>query len=249
MEQRALSPLRFALLGFPVAIGLALAGYWISEGLFHFKMAGNLVTVKGLAEREVKSDRATWRFPFKYSSNNLGEASNKVLKDKETIFAFLKLNGFSDAEMDFSSFRVIDLFSREYNSGVMPPNRYIVEALVTLKSNNVDLVESSSKKIDQLIKAGIIFDEGSYETNPKYFYTKLNDIRPQMTAEATKSARKLAEQFAADSGAKVGGIASATQGTFQITGTDGRGENEPDSDVKTLVKKVRVVSTIDYFLK
>ena len=54
-----------------------------------------------------------------------------------------------------------------------------------------------------------------------YTFTKLNDIKPEMVAEATKDARAAAEQFAKDSGADVGGIKDATQGYFSIDARDG----------------------------
>ena len=80
----------------------------------------------------------------------------------------------------------------------------------------------------------------------RYSFTKLNDIKPQMVAAATKDARAAAEQFAKDSGADVGGIKSATQGYFSIDARDGEG-GEGGSD--TPYKKVRVVTTVDFYLR
>src|SRR3546814_20430166 len=78
-----------------------------------------------------------------------------------------------------------------------------------------------------------------------YSFTKLNDIKPAMVAEATKDARKAAAQFAQDSGTGVGGIKSATQGSFSIgarAGDDmGNGADSP-------YKKVRVVQPVDFSL-
>ena len=81
-----------------------------------------------------------------------------------------------------------------------------------------------------------------------YTFTKLNDIKPEMVAEATKDARSAAEQFANDSGTSVGGIKSATQGYFSIDSRDGdSGGGWGVSD--TPYKKVRVVTTIDFYLR
>ena len=68
----------------------------------------------------------------------------------------------------------------------------------------------------------------------------LNDIKPEMIAEATKNARLAAEQFARDSGSKVGKIKNATQGLFSIDNAAAGLEEK---------KKVRVVTTVEYLLK
>jgi len=72
---------------------------------------------------------------------------------------------------------------------------------------------------------------------------------PELLAAATKNARSIAEQFAADSGAKVGDIRSANQGSIQIFGTDGNDESAPFAPTSTPVKKIRVVSTFEFALK
>lgn len=80
-----------------------------------------------------------------------------------------------------------------------------------------------------------------------YTFTKLNAIKPEMVAEATKDARSAAEQFAKDSGTSVGGIKSATQGYFSIEARDGDQGGWGVSD--TPFKKVRVVTTVDFYLR
>ena len=70
--------------------------------------------------------------------------------------------------------------------------------------------------------------------------SKLNTVKPAMVEEATKNAREEAQKFAADSGSHIGKIKSANQGQFSIT----------DANQSTpYEKKVRVVTTVTYFLK
>jgi len=85
--------------------------------------------------------------------------------------------------------------------------------------------------------------------NPRYVVSKFNDLRPQLLAEATKNARSIAQQFAADSGVQVGRIHSANQGMIQIFGSDGNDESSPYSPTSTPVKKIRVVSTFEFELQ
>jgi hypothetical protein len=76
--------------------------------------------------------------------------------------------------------------------------------------------------------------------NVSYEFTGLNDIKPEMIEEATKNAREVAEKFATDSNSKLGKIRNASQGQFSISDRDA---NTP------YIKKVRVVTTVNYYLK
>jgi len=76
----------------------------------------------------------------------------------------------------------------------------------------------------------------------------LNDVKPQMIAMATQDARRGAEQFARDSGTAVGGIRSATQGYFSIGARDGDVAEEGSGGNDSPFQKVRVVTTIEFYL-
>ncbi len=97
----------------------------------------------------------------------------------------------------------------------------------------------------ELVKAGVTLGDpsGGNTAVPQYLFTKLNSVKPELIAEATKNARASAEQFAKDSGQEVGQIRTANQGTIQIDARD-PGVSETESPQKT----VRVVTTIDYLL-
>jgi hypothetical protein len=95
------------------------------------------------------------------------------------------------------------------------------------------------ENITSLIGQGIVLSQTNYWQQAEYLYTSLNDIKPVMIEEATKNARQAAGKFAVDSDSKVGKIKKASQGLFTITNRD---MNSPH------IKKVRVVSTIEFYL-
>jgi hypothetical protein len=72
---------------------------------------------------------------------------------------------------------------------------------------------------DKLVKSGVALLR-NYEATPEFLFTKLNNIKPEMIAAATKNAREAAEQFAEDSGSTVGAIKNARQGFFSINNRD-----------------------------
>jgi hypothetical protein len=207
--------------------------------------------VKGLVEREVKADQAVWSLRVRRAGDDLKDAQAKISADRDAVVAFLKKRGFKDGEIEPQPIVIFDKLARQYGQTQNERFRYVVSAAVDIRTANVELVRSSLGATDELLKAGIVLD-GENEgraANPRYVVSKFNELRPELLAEATKNARKIAEQFAADSGTRVGSIRSANQGTIQIFGTDGNDESAPYSQTSTPAKKIRVVSTFEFELK
>ena len=134
---------------------------------------------------------------------------------------------------------IIDLDAERYSNN-QTGYRYNVTAVITVTSTQVDLVRRLISEQGELLKQGIAITGGDYRYSVQYDYTDLNRIKPQMIEEATKNARAAAEKFASDSDSELGKIKHAYQGQFSITDRD---SNTP------YIKKVRVVTTIDYYLE
>jgi uncharacterized protein len=238
------------IVGLCLLIGLSAAGYFVGRGATRFRSDTRVVTVKGLVEREVKSDQAVWTLGLRRASETLQDAHARITADRDAAVAFLKKQGFPDAEIERQPTRTVDKLAREY--GQPQPSdrfRYVVTTAVVVRTANVDLVRTALGLSEELVKAGVVLDgEREGAANPRYVVSKFNDLRPQLLAEATKNARVTAQQFAADSGAQVGDIRSANQGSIQIFGLDGGDESAPFSPTSTPVKRIRVVSTFEFEL-
>lgn len=239
------------ILALGLAVGLAGGGWLVGHGLARFKSETRTVTVKGLVEREVKSDRAVWTLGLRRASDTLADAHQRIAADRDAVLAFLKKQGFADAEIDRQPTRTLDKLARDFGQNQAERFRYVVTTAVEVSTANVDLVRASSGATEELLKGGVILDadDQSGRANPRFVVSKFNDLRPELLAAATRNARAIAEQFAADSGSKVGDIRSANQGSIQIFGTDGNDESAPFSPTSTPVKKIRVVSTFEFALK
>lgn len=245
-------PLSSAIIGICVLLGLALAGYLIGQGSMRFRTESKTVTVKGLAEREVKADQVIWKLPFRRAGDDIKDVQSKISRDRDAILAFLQKQGIAEDEVSRESTRTIDKQARDF----LPPQsanqlRFIASSSLVVKTSNVDRVRAAIENTDELLKAGILLDgtqEGS-PANPTYLLSKFNELRPQLLAEATKNARATAEQFATDGGTHIGGIRSANQGVIQIFGTAGNDESGPYSPTSSPTKRVRVVSTFEFELR
>lgn len=224
-----------------MALGIAVSGYFIKDGLVRIKSADRFVTVKGLAEQDVKADLAVWPIQFKVAGDDLAATQQELKRQEQVIRTFMDKHGIADDEISVQQIQVNDALAQQYR----PDNigsRYTIDETITVRTDKVDAVAEASQNINDLVSDGILV---GYGVLPQFVFTKLNDIKPQMLANATQNAREAAQQFANDSGAKVGDIRSATQGYFSISARDDV-QNIPDS--AALFKKVRVVSTFDYYI-
>ena len=239
------TPLMTLIAAAVVALGVAVAGLFIGRGFVAARTGDRFVTVKGVAEREVKADLALWPMRFVATSNQLAEAQQKIGSDTDTVRTFLAANGVPASVVEVRSLQVNDLLAQPYRSAPIE-SRFIVAQTLVVRTAEVDKIAAATQKIGDLVAAGVVLGgEGQPSPGPVYLFTGLNDIKPAMIAEATKSARAGAEQFAEDSGSRITGIRRASQGLFQILPRDDAPGMSADNQI---AKTVRVVSTIDYGL-
>lgn len=222
-----------------LAVGVAVSGYFIHSGLTSFTEKDRTVNVKGLAEMEVEANKVTWPLAYNLLGNDLPSLYEQIQKTNRQIIDFLKKKGIKDSEISISAPSIVDNEADRYNTNKQT-HRYNVTSVITVTSSQVKLVRQLINEQSELLKQGIAITGDPYRYSVLYEYTGLNDIKPQMIETATKNARTAAEKFAKDSDSKLGKIRKAYQGQFSIS----------DRDVNTPhIKKVRVVTTIDYALE
>ncbi len=230
----------YTALGTLLAVGLLLLGIFIRSGFDDFAHRDRIISVRGLCEREIPANKVTWPIVSKILGNDLPSLYQQVQSTNQTVINFLKTNGVSDKEISVNAPAVTDLQADQYNSNTNKLYRYSVTNVIVVTSTNVEKVRNLIKNQTQLMDSGIAIVAGDYNYPIVYEYTGLNSIKPDMIAEATKNARQAAMKFAEDSDSKLGKIKHASQGQFSIDDRD---------QYTAYIKKVRVVSSIDYYLK
>lgn len=225
------------LSSFLICIGIIILGLFIYCGFNSFANKDRQVVVRGLAEKEVMANKVTWPLVVKTVGNDLQQVYIRVTESNAKVVAFLKENGISEEEISLGAPTVWDKDAQTYNSNVI--YRYNVTQVITVTSTKVEAVNELIQRQGDLLKVGVALST-DYQYYTTYEYTMLNDIKPEMIAEATRNAREAAQKFAEDSKSELGSIKAATQGQFSIT----------DRDAYTpWIKNVRVVTTVSYALK
>jgi hypothetical protein len=235
-----------------IASGIALAGISLGVGVSQVRASDRFVTVKGVSEREVRADVAIWPLHVIGADNDLAAAQGKMNRSLAGVRQFLARHSIDTTQVELTGFGVHDAQAQQYGGDRAPPNRFIVRQTLVVRSGQPDRVKAASERIGELAAIGVVVSSGAggeyggQGSGPTFLYTKLNDLKPAMIAEATARARESADQFARDSRTDVGGIRKANQGVFEIVGRDQAPGIMSEGQV---AKTVRVVSTIEFFLK
>ena len=231
-----------------LAFGVALGGFFIGNGVYQ-SLASRTVTVKGLAEMDVVADTAVWNIKFNRVGGDLTKVQADVDADLAKTRQFLIDNGFEENELQNLRITVRDKYAGYSDAQRMDAektDRYVVETGVMVRSNSVNLVDTVSRKMGDLVRQGVTVTEDY--AGPIYVFNGLNDIKIKMIETATKNATAAGEQFAKDAGATLGKIKTANQGTFSITARD-QMDSWSDNERQSINKRVRVVSTVTFFLR
>ncbi len=233
-----------------LALGIVSAAALLGQSLLAMKLADRSVTVRGLNERDVRADLGVWPIRLKVAGDDLSAAQADLERQKQAVLSFLKKNAVANDAVSVVGQRVTDKLTNEYGNH-QGGFRYILQATVQVRTADVEALDKAASDAGSLLKEGVTLGDDGCSTGPEYRYTKLNEVKPAMLAEATANAREAALQFANDSGSELGEIRRATQGYFSITARDIVEENNQGgySCVPSSIdKRVRVVTTVEYSL-
>jgi hypothetical protein len=230
-----------------LALGMVIAGFLLGSGFRAGRSADRFVTVKGVAERQVEANLALWPLQLAAADNDLAAAQARMNQMVADTRAFLLDQGITNDQLTIQSFRVTDAEANRYG-GSPSPNRFIINQTLMVRSESPQLLLEASQRVGELVQTGVVITSGQEygPGGPTFLFTRLNDLKPEMLAEATGRAREAAEEFALASLSSVGKIRRANQGVFQILPRDpAPGQQEQNQ----LFKTVRVVTTVEYLLE
>ena len=227
------------ILGAFLCGGLMALGFQISQSVIEYRQFERSVTVKGLSEQEYRADIVIWPIQYTVADNSLESLYESIENNTGLISDFLTARGIAKSDISVSAAAITDKSAQQYGGNAAPTFRFTAAQTVTVYSSNIDLVRGVMEQLTELGKKGIVLNQNNYQANVEYIFTRLNEVKPKMIEEATTKAREVAQKFAKDSKSILGKIKRASQGQFSISARD---RNNPH------IKKLRVVSTVEYYL-
>jgi hypothetical protein len=227
------------VLGASLLLGMIALGWLLGHAAVKIKKLDRTVVVKGLSEREVPADIAIWPLTYQEASNDLNALFDSLQRKNALITKFLTGHGIAPDSVSVAAPTVNDLHAQSYGDKSNIVYRYTASSTVTVYSRDVEAVREAMKDVITLGKQGVALAGEGYQNQTQFEFSGLAKLKPEMIEEATKNARAVAEKFAEDSDSRLGRISSAQQGQFSI---ENRDSTTPH------IKKVRVVSTVEYQL-
>jgi hypothetical protein len=240
------SRLAMFLLGATLALGFTYSAHLISAAITGFKHQ-NTIKVKGMADKVITSDSATWTATWTIRSTTLKEGYAELEKQREIIKKFLSDSKIPDDECTYSALTTQTVFKLdERGNTTNEVFGFVLSQWVEVKSKNVRLIETVSKSITELLKDGIEIQSHS----PQFIFSGLEALKLELLGSATKNAYERATALAENSRGKVGALNSASQGVFQITPVDSTDVSDGgEYDTSTIGKKVKAVVTLEFHIE
>lgn len=213
--------------------------------------AQDTIVVTGLGETEFTSDLIVWSGTLTAEAQNVAAGYAQIEQSKRKVQQYLTQKGLSEDAVVFEFVNVDKQFDPVYNAngnwagqrftGYQLRQRFIVE------SGDVEKVENISREISSLIAQGVSIEAYA----PDYYYTKLDDVKLGLIEKASADARTRAEKIALNAGTKIGRVASARMGVFQITGANSNEEFSAGGSFNTSArqKKARITMRVVYRIK
>jgi hypothetical protein len=230
-----------------LAVSFVLCSFIIAGGIKDFSGDKNTVTVTGSAKKLIRSDLVLWRGNFSEQSAQLPEAYSKLKESLNKVVGYLKTNGIEEKDIIISAIQTFPLY--QMNPNGMQSNLvegYRLMQYIEIKSNNVEKITELSRSSTELINQGVHFES----QQPQYFYTKLNELKVSMLAEAAKDAKNRAESLADNSGSRIGILRSAKMGVFQITQPNSTDVSDMGiNDTSSLEKEITAVVNVEFSIK
>ncbi len=198
-------------------LSIILASVFLGNAYVKRANPPQVISVTGLGTQNFTSDLIVWEGTFVTFNSDLQSAFEKLNKDKEVVDQYLKSKGVSASSIIFNSVQTMEQRDNKYEDGNYVGSifrGYELSQSVQIESTDVAQIEQVAREITELLNKGVQFTSSP----PRYYYTKMADLKIEMISKATEDARIRAEKIAENSGGSLGELISAKMGVFQITG-------------------------------
>ena len=209
------------------------------------------ISVKGLAERPVKADRAEWRVMIQVKGDTNADALGRLRKERPQLDAFLLQAGFDKAAITEANEATEANYEQvEGRNGNMRSVQqgYVARQGLLISTTDIGKIIAASRAIVQFEAEGHPVSYGE----PQYLVSNLEEVKMSLIAAAMQNSKARAGEFAKNGDVKVGRMRSASQGAFYIlaAGADQDVSDWGGSYDKSTVDKIaRVVVTVDYAIE
>ena len=225
------------ILAFGTGYGLSLVGQGLSA------RAGNSVTVTGQARASATADNAVWTLNAQESSQSAAAAVSKVENSVAALTKYLTAGGIPAAGIQSGGVNTNAIY--EYINGNQTGRvlSYQANQNVTVRSTDVNLVNSLSNGIGKLLQTGVNINN----YGPQFYVSNLSTLRPTLLAQAMVDAKQRGISMTKAVGSKLGSVIAVSSGPVQVTSPDSVDASAGGMyDTTTIPKTVTVTVSVSF---
>lgn len=177
------------------------------------KNANQTITVTGSAKVSIISDLGIQRGTIQAESTDRKIAYQLVAQQMPIVLKFLEEKGFNKEQIEIfgiNGYPVYQTNPQGFQTQII--SHYIYTQRFEVKSNDVQKIKELSLSLSSLIEKGITITTEM----PEYLYSKIDDLKVEVQAEAAKNAMERASKIAKATGRTLGPLRNARMGVIQI---------------------------------
>ena len=176
--------------------------------------ADQTITVTGSAKKMITSDLGIERGTLQASSSDRKSAYQVIQQQMPVILKYLSDKGFSKEQIEVFNINGYPLYEIAPNGNqTQKVIGYVYSQRFEVKALDVKRIKELSLSLSSLVEKGLDISADA----PEYLYTKLDDLKIEVQAAASKNAMDRATKIAEATGRSLGSLRNARMGVIQIT--------------------------------
>lgn len=228
-----------------LSLGLIVSAALLSNAMHNSDKNQNRITVKGVAEKRIKADKAIINVVFSTSNTKLEDAKTNISEKEKAVLEILKSLELKENEYHINNVKIQPNFSERQQEKETKILNYDVMQSVVIAPKNIERSDEIYEKLQEL---KLTFNNMEI-VKPEYYITSIEKYKKDLIVSATENAEMRAREMLKVNKNEIGGLENMTQGQFEILPDREDSKHVNDEEHNQMYKKLRSVVTVTYLIK
>ena len=236
---------QFIIISTILSFGLIVSAALLSNAIHNANRSENKITVKGVAEKRIKADKALINIVLSTSNTNLEEAKKNIMDKEAAALNIVKLLELKNDEYQIGNVKILPKFSNRQQDKENKILSYDVSQSITIMPKNIDKVDNIYEKFQELK-----WEFNNIQvTKPEYYITGIEKYKKDLLVEATKNAEYRALEMLKVNNNEIDSLENIVQGQFETLPDKEDISRINENENNQMFKKLRSVITATYLIK
>ena len=237
--------MQFIITATILSFGLIISAALISNAIYNSDRSQSRITVKGVAEKRVKADKAIINIIFSTSNTKLEDAQSNIAGKEKAVLDILKSLELKENEYQINNVKVQPKFSERQPERETKILSYDVMQSIAVIPKNIEKSDEIYQKLQEL---KITFNNIEI-IKPEYYIISIEKYKKDLLISATENAEMRAIEMLKVNKNEIGRLENMTQGQFEVLPDKEDTKHVNDDELNQMYKKLRSVVTVTYLIK